>query len=310
LTSALVLTAGLGTRLAPLSAVRAKPAVPVAGEPLVRRILSWLALQRVDDVVLNLHHRPETIAASVGDGGDVGVRVRYSWEQPRVLGSAGGPRLALPLLTGDPFLIVNGDTLTDLRLADLESAHARSGAAVTLALVPNADHDRYGGVLLDADQCVTGFVPPGPAAAGSFHFIGVQLAGRRVFEALPAGERLRTIGGVYDEWIRTRPGSVRGFVADAAFWDIGTPADYWRTSHAFAAREKRTSAFIGRGSVVHPFARVTRSILWDDVDIGPDAVIDECIVTDGVRLAGRASYRRSILVAAPSGVAATPLHRD
>ena len=308
MTSALVLTAGLGTRLAPLSGVRAKPAVPVAGEPLVRRILTWLASQRVDDVVLNLHHRPETITAAVGDGGDLGVRVRYSWEQPRVLGSAGGPRLALPLLTGDPFLIVNGDTLADVRLADLESAHARSGAAVTLALVPNTDPDRYGGVLLDGDHGVRGFVPRGSAAAGSFHFIGVQMAARLVFDPLPAGEPLRTIGGVYDEWIRTRPGTVRGFVTSATFFDIGTPADYWRTSHTIAGRERRRDAFAGRRSIVHPFARVTRSILWDDVDIGPDAEIDECIVTDGVRVAGRASYRRSILVAAPAGVIAVPLN--
>ena len=71
---ALLLTAGLGTRLRPLSSVRAKPAVPVAGEPLVRRILGWLSSQGVRDVVLNLHHLPETICAVVGDGADLGVR--------------------------------------------------------------------------------------------------------------------------------------------------------------------------------------------------------------------------------------------
>src|SRR4051812_32950178 len=103
----------------PLSDVRAKAAVPVAGEPLVRRSLAWLQSQGVRDVVLNLHHRPETITTIVGDGSDLGVRVRYSWEQPRVLGSAGGPRQALPLIDGsaaDPLLIVNGDTLTDVDL--------------------------------------------------------------------------------------------------------------------------------------------------------------------------------------------------
>ena len=85
-----LLTAGLGTRLRPLSAVRAKPALPVAGEALVRRILGWLAASGVTDVVLNLHHRPETVCAVVGDGSDLGVRVRYSWENP-VLGSGGRP---------------------------------------------------------------------------------------------------------------------------------------------------------------------------------------------------------------------------
>jgi len=94
---ALVLTAGLATRLRPLSFVRAKAALPVAGVPLIRRILSTLADAGTTDVVLNLHHLPHTLTALVGDGADLGLRVRYSWESP-VLGSAGGPRRAVPLL--------------------------------------------------------------------------------------------------------------------------------------------------------------------------------------------------------------------
>ena len=94
---ALVLAAGLGTRLQPLTLARAKAAAPVDGEPLARRTIRWLVGHGVRDLVLNLHHKPESIAAVVGDGADLGARVRYSWESP-VLGSAGGPRHALPLL--------------------------------------------------------------------------------------------------------------------------------------------------------------------------------------------------------------------
>jgi NDP-sugar pyrophosphorylase family protein len=90
---ALVLTAGLGTRLRPLTCVRAKAAVPVNGQPLIHRIIRWLVSGGGFDLVLNLHHTPETIAALVGDASALGARVRYSWEQP-VLGSAGGPRRA------------------------------------------------------------------------------------------------------------------------------------------------------------------------------------------------------------------------
>ena len=97
---ALVLTAGLGTRLRPLTYIRAKAAVPVNGETLARRAVRWLVSHGITDLVLNLHHHPASITASVGDGTDMGARVRYSWEQP-VLGSAGGPRHALPLLV-DP----------------------------------------------------------------------------------------------------------------------------------------------------------------------------------------------------------------
>src|SRR6185369_160081 len=130
---ALVLTAGHGTRLRPLTNVRAKPAVPVSGEPIVRRIIRWLAGQGVDDLVLNLHHLPHTISSLVGDGADLGVRVRYSWEQPEVLGSAGGPRRALPIIDSETFFVVNGDTMTDFHLDPIADAHARSGSLVTMA---------------------------------------------------------------------------------------------------------------------------------------------------------------------------------
>src|SRR3954447_21518104 len=104
---ALLLTAGLGTRLRPLTDRRAKPAIPVGGEPMVRRILAWAAGHGIADAVLNLHHRPDTLTAAVGDGRDLGVRVRYSWEQPAILGSAGGPRLALPIVGADTFFLIN-----------------------------------------------------------------------------------------------------------------------------------------------------------------------------------------------------------
>jgi len=109
---ALVLTAGLGTRLRPLTLARAKAAVPVDGEPLASRVIRWLAASGVRDLVLNLHHKPDTITGTIGDGSSLGVRVRYSWETP-VLGSAGGPRRALPLLVdgldpAPPLLFVNG----------------------------------------------------------------------------------------------------------------------------------------------------------------------------------------------------------
>src|SRR6185503_3747872 len=126
---ALILAAGLGTRLRPLTSLRAKAAVPVNGIPLIGRVISWLVSQNIRDLVVNLHHHPASITRAVGDGGEFGARVRYSWEHP-VLGSAGGPRRALPLLVdrasadaGETFLMVNGDTLTALSLARLASAH-------------------------------------------------------------------------------------------------------------------------------------------------------------------------------------------
>jgi len=276
--------------------VRAKPAIPVAGVPMIHRILRRLAARGVTDAVLNLHHLPHTLTRLVGDGGGLGVRVRYSWEQPRILGSAGGPRLALPLLRGDPLLIVNGDTLTDVDLAALERAHAASGALVTLALVPNTEYERYGGVAVDGDARVTGFVPRGPGARGSFHFVGVQLAARSVFAPLIPGEPANTIGGVYDDLLARAPGSIRAFVCETEFWDVGTVDDYWRMSDAFARAEGRGDVLYGRDGVIDPSARIRHSILWDDVEVGAGAIVEDAVVTDGARIAPGAVHRHEVVI--------------
>jgi mannose-1-phosphate guanylyltransferase len=297
----LVLTAGLGTRLRPLSCMRAKPAVPVAGEALVRRILRWLAARGVTEVVLNLHHRPDTVCAEVGDGSDLGVRARYSWENP-VLGSAGGPRHALPLLGSDRFYIVNGDTLTDLDPGVLAEDHRKSGALATLAVVPNREPDRYGGVLVGDDGAVTGFVGRG-SGRQSWHFVGVQVAEREAFAGLPDNQPAESVATVYPALIRKRAGSVRAVSFDASFLDIGTPADYLATSLAFAGagREERLSLpspLAGAHAAIAPSARVVRTILWDDVEIGDEASLTDCIVTDGVRVPPGVRWRRVAVVPA------------
>jgi len=287
---ALLLTAGLGTRLQPLTRVRTKAAVPVAGEPLARRLTRWLVSFGVTDVVANLHHLPATLTAVLGDGSDLGARVRYSWEQPAVLGSAGGPRHALSIVGQERFLIVNGDVLSNLDVPSLAAAHEAAGALVTLALVPNREHLKYGGVVVGRDGAVTGFVRRGPAAAGSFHFIGTQAVEAGVFRPLPDNQPINSIGAVYDELIASQPGSVRAFISDATYWDIGTVADYWNTSAALSNGSN------GPG----------RSILWDNVQLGAGCVLDECIVTDDVEVPAGATYRRTILLKTEFGLTAVP----
>jgi NDP-sugar pyrophosphorylase family protein len=128
-----------------------------------------------------------------------------------------------------------------LNLRSLDAAHrahAASGVLVTLALVPNRHPDKYGGVRMQADGVVTGFVPRGTPVDDSYHFIGVQVVHADAFRQLPAGEPAGSIGGAYDRLIATRRGSVRGFLSDAAFWDIGTPEDLAQTSAELEEREK------------------------------------------------------------------------
>jgi mannose-1-phosphate guanylyltransferase len=294
---ALVLTAGLGTRLRPLTDVRAKAAVPVNGEPLARRVARWLASHGIRHQVYNLHHQPSTIATSLGDGTGLGIRVRYSWEQP-VLGSAGGPRHALPLLTdhgAGRFLIVNGDTLTDVDLVALLERHERSGARVTLALIPNPAPHKYGGVLLSGDGCVSGFTRRG-TPGDSWHFIGVQVAEADVFAGLADGDPAESVGSLYPALMRQSPGCVGAFVSEASFRDIGTPADCLRTSLELA--EVEGDRLVSRHARIAPSAAVERSAVWDDVTIGPDVRLLECIIADRVRIPAGARYERCAIVPA------------
>jgi mannose-1-phosphate guanylyltransferase len=294
--TALVLTAGLGTRLRPLTYVRAKPAVPVVGETVVRRILRWLGGSGIREAVLNLHYRPEGIAAEAGDGSDLGVRVRYSWEQP-ILGSAGGPRHALPVLACDTFFIVNGDTMTDVDLGALAEAHTRSGATATLALTRTRDPRRYGGVVLDGEGAVVKFVRRGAPEAAE-HFVGVQIVDRSAFSDLPDAVPAEAFGGVYQQLAARRPGSVRGFTCDADFWDIGTPGDYLAATQAIARNEGVVRLPVGHRSRIDPSSRLHDTIVWDDVVVEKDCELIRCIIADGARIPAGSRFADMAIVAA------------
>jgi NDP-sugar pyrophosphorylase family protein len=298
---ALVLTAGLGTRLRPLTYVRAKAAVPVNGTPLVRRVIAWLVRHGIHDLVLNLHHDPASITAAVGDGSDLGARVRYSWENP-VLGSAGGPRHALPLLVDSAgtsadrtFLLVNGDTLTDFPLDDMRAGHQTSGALVTMALIRNPRPDVYGGVLVERDR-ITGFTRRGTARE-TFHFIGVQIAEERAFAGLDDGVPFESVGALYPTLMRADARAVAAHVVEAPFRDIGTPADYLDTSLALAAEEG--DHLVGRDGVsIDASARIMRTAIWRHVTVGAYAELTECIVCDGVTIPAGERFERCAIAEA------------
>lgn len=296
---ALVLTAGLGSRLFPLTLTRAKPAAPVAGIPLIVRILQWLARQGVDEAVLNLHHQPESIAAVVGDGTSWGLRVRYSWEHPIVLGSAGGPRHAAPLMSAERWLIVNGDTLTPIGLPELVRVHAAGGGLATLAVVPNHAPERYGGVLVADDGAITEFTKRGDPRP-SWHFVGLQMVEAEVFASVEDGEAADSVSGIYRSLLRSRPGAIRAWRTSGQFEDIGTPADYLRTNLTFADREQARARLVGARSRVAPSAVIRDSVLWDDVCIDAGASLTRCVVADGVHIpAGRQFRERAIAPARP-----------
>lgn len=256
---------------------------------MVRRIMAWLTAAGVNEVVMNLHYLPESIARVVGDGSDLGIRARYSWEQPNVLGSAGGVRQALDILGTDTFLLVNGDTLTDLDAARLVAAHRASGALVTMAVTPNLEPRRYSGLRVASDGSVTGVEPRGSSVA-SYHFIGAQVVQASAFARVPRGAAVNSVGGLYDTLIADLPGSVRACPMSARFWDIGTVADYWTTSHYFATLASAAPTPMDR------HAHVVDSIIWDEVTFGDGACVERCIITDGVHVPANARYANSVLL--------------
>ena len=299
-TGALVLAAGLGTRLRPLTADRAKPALRVAGQTLIERILEGLSRQGIRDVLLNLHYRPETITGVVGDGSALGLRVRYSWEVP-LLGSGGGPRRAFSLVADDRLWIVNGDTLTDVHLSAMAAEHASSDALVTMAVIPNPAPERYGGVVVTPQGTVTAFVPRG-STGPTWHFVGVQIVERNAFASLQDGVAADSVGPLYRTLIASRPGAVRAFPSDSQFVDIGTPRDYLDTCLSLAG----SSLVAGARVEVDRSATLDACVLWDDVRVGRGVRLRRVIVGDAVHVPDGYQADNAVVVGGPEGLEVTP----
>jgi NDP-sugar pyrophosphorylase family protein len=173
---AVVLCAGLGTRLRPHTNHLPKPLVPVAGRPMVHYPLGLLRAAGITDVVLNAHYQADKLQSALGDGRRWGMRLRYSVE-PDLLGTGGGLRHLLPLIDGDPFLVLNVDQISDIDLGALLDVHCRGEAVATLAVIHPADplpHRR----LRITDGALRALAPRGHGGA---IFTGVQVVERRLF---------------------------------------------------------------------------------------------------------------------------------
>jgi NDP-sugar pyrophosphorylase family protein len=166
-----------------------------------------------------------------------------------------------------------------------------------MGLIPNPRPEKYGGVQVSGGW-VTSFARRG-APGDSYHFIGVQIAEARVFADLPDGVPSETVNDLYPRLIAGNPRSVAAFTCEAAFRDIGTPSDYLATSVALAETEGDFLAN-GRRVRLEDSARTVRTAVWDDVTIGRNVELVECIVGDGVRVPDGARYSRCAIV--PAGV--------
>src|SRR5437016_11380901 len=151
----MILAAGYGERLWPLTADRTKPALPVLGKPLVGYVAEYMARYGINEVLVNLHHRPESVRAALGDGSSFGVRLRYVHE-PVILGTSGALDNARDLLTGDTFVVINGKIITDIDLNPAFETHRRTKALATLVLRRNLARERFS-IVETRDDLVSRF---------------------------------------------------------------------------------------------------------------------------------------------------------
>lgn len=203
---AMILAAGLGTRMRPLTDRLPKALVPVAGRPLIEYALRFVQFYGIEDVVVNLHHLGGRIRDALGDGRTYGLRIRYSPEDP-ILDTGGAIKQAQPLLDGGPFLVLNADTILDFDLADFLAAHRRAGALATLLLRPNPDPQHFGLIETDRrglirrirgephDIAVTETLWPAM-------FTGCQVLEPAIFAHMPAGRAFSTTHDLYPRLIR------------------------------------------------------------------------------------------------------------
>jgi mannose-1-phosphate guanylyltransferase len=178
---AMVLAAGLGTRLRPLTYEITKPMVPVLDRPVMEHILDLLERHGITDVIANLHYFPEMIREYFGD------RITYRYE-PELLGTAGGVRACAEFLGDEPFLVISGDALTDIDVTALAERHREAGGIATLAVKQVPDTREYGVVLHDREGRITGFQekPAPEEALSNLGNCGIYMFEPQIFDYFPA----------------------------------------------------------------------------------------------------------------------------
>src|SRR5258708_4106651 len=145
---AMILAAGFGTRLWPLTQDRTKPAIPFLNRPLIEYCVEYLRSYSLCDIMINLHHHPESIQRALGDGSDLGVSIQYSYEE-EILGTSGALDRVRERLLDDDFVVINGKIITDIDLGDAIAAHRAQNALATLVLMENTKREHFSIVEID-----------------------------------------------------------------------------------------------------------------------------------------------------------------
>jgi mannose-1-phosphate guanylyltransferase len=289
---AVVLVGGQGTRLRPLTLTTPKQMLPVAGRPMIERVLAHLADHGVDEVILSLGYRPDAFMAAYGDGYCAGVRLRYAVE-PEPRDTAGGIAYAARSAGVDEtFVVQNGDVLTDLDVTALVAFHRDRTAGATISLTPVEDPSRYGVVATDARGRVTAFVekPEPEAAAGNLINAGTYVLEPEVLDHIAADRPVSIERQVFPALVAE--GSLYAQSSGADWVDAGTVLTYL---HANLSQADREQHWVDDSADVDPAAYVTRSIIGPGAMVAEGARVERALVMSGARVGRAAVIRDSII---------------
>ena len=276
---ALILAGGEGTRLRPLTSTVPKPVVPLVDRPFITFMLDWLRSHGVDDVVMSCGHMADGVRSVLGDGESVGLRLRYL-EEPRPLGTGGALKFAEEMLD-ERFLMLNGDTLSDLDLTAQLRAHEATGARATLALYPVEDPSAYGLVRLQDDGSVREFVEkPAPDQIDTNNIsAGAYVLERSVLDLLRRGERASIERDVFPRLVGD---GLYGHVGSGYWMDIGTPDRYLEATFDILEGTVKTEVA----------ERLSSFVCVEDGVVNGGRIVPAALVESGCRIAaGRADRR-------------------
>lgn len=278
----MVLSAGYGTRLWPLTEDRTKPAIPILGKPLVGYVAEYLAGFGVKEIIVNLHHRPESVRRSLGDGKKFGVNLHYV-EEPEILGTSGALDNARALLEGESFIVINGKIITNIDLHAAWDTHRRMNALATLILLPNAKRERFS-VVETSDGLITRFAGmPAPEGSDSpLMFTGIQIMDPRIFEYIPRGVFSHSVTDVFPQAI-AKGERIAAHVGSGKWRELSTLQRYLDISLEML-QERNEHLAIGKGSRIASGAEVSDAILWDNVTVEPGARVHKAVLADNVQI--------------------------
>ncbi len=279
---AMILAAGYGTRLFPLTIDRTKPAIPLLGKPLVGYVAEYLATFGIEDVVVNLHHQPESVKKALGDGSQFGVKIHYTLEQPEILGTAGALDNAREHLENDTFLIINGKIVTEIDINAAIETHRSSGALATMVLKENTARERFSEVFVeDGRVCGFGGFPDREATgAPPMMFTGIHILEPRVFDYIPRGVYSDIVPTFYSPAIKNGE-HISAHVTNARWFELSTIPRYLEISLKLL-NGSGERLVVGKNPRISPDALLEESVLWDNVTVEEGASVSRSIIGDDV----------------------------